>query len=305
MRAELLAAEAEAREKKRKAEGLPLEAPSSKAIEGSSKGKGKEVENEGSDEESNKRRKLLQEAIALDKDDDDSDEDKDDDEDDRYDLAGPPRVLRVTTNCFFTATKMTRRMTLLSSCVSWKRSREKELKKRPDRYDLICPAHRRELPFKWIFCEIQEQEQNAKSQRDREEEIALGNPLLNLAAALGQSTPGGASVASTTGGFTVKKRWDDGTSPCQAERLRIVGLTFLRPHCLSTTDLIFKNQAMGSNDKQSGQFVNDLLRTEFHKYVFSHCSCLSRFFSGPRDLSFFRSASAELHPLCSASHLRD
>lgn len=34
-------------------------------------------------------------------------------------------------------------------------------------------------------------------------------------------------------------------------------------------DLIFKNQAMSSRDKDkgSGHFVNDLLRTEFHKYV--------------------------------------
>ena len=37
----------------------------------------------------------------------------------------------------------------------------------------------------------------------------MGNPLLNLAAALGQ-TPSGASVSSASGGFAVKKRWDDG-----------------------------------------------------------------------------------------------
>lgn len=34
------------------------------------------------------------------------------------------------------------------------------------------------------------------------------------------------------------------------------------------TDLIFKNQAMGNKEK-GGDFVNDLLRTEFHKYVSS------------------------------------
>lgn len=33
-------------------------------------------------------------------------------------------------------------------------------------------------------------------------------------------------------------------------------------------DLIFKNQAMATRDKGQGQFVNDLLRTEFHKYVY-------------------------------------
>jgi hypothetical protein len=34
-------------------------------------------------------------------------------------------------------------------------------------------------------------------------------------------------------------------------------------------DLIFKNQAANGKDK-SGQFVNDLLRTEFHRYVGRH-----------------------------------
>lgn len=32
-------------------------------------------------------------------------------------------------------------------------------------------------------------------------------------------------------------------------------------------DLIFKNQAMNSRKNEGGQFVNDLLRTEFHKCV--------------------------------------
>lgn len=78
MRAELLAAEAEARDKKRKAEGRPLEAPlPSLAIEG----KGKDVDM-GDDEEANKRRKVLQDAIALDKD-DESDDDKEEEEEDR------------------------------------------------------------------------------------------------------------------------------------------------------------------------------------------------------------------------------
>lgn len=33
------------------------------------------------------------------------------------------------------------------------------------------------------------------------------------------------------------------------------------------TDLIFKDQAMSSRDGKGGRFVNDLLRTEFHKCV--------------------------------------
>ena len=39
----------------------------------------------------------------------------------------------------------------------------------------------------------------------------MGNPLLNLATALGQ-TP---QTASVGGGFAVKKRWDDGMPPAQ------------------------------------------------------------------------------------------
>jgi Cwf15/Cwc15 cell cycle control protein len=67
LRAELLAAEAEARAKKRKAAGLPVEDESSAVpvalIE---------------DEETKKRRKVLQEALEMDK---DADSDEDDDAD--------------------------------------------------------------------------------------------------------------------------------------------------------------------------------------------------------------------------------
>jgi protein CWC15 len=89
----------------------------------------------------------------------------------------------------------------------------------------------------------QDAEANAKNAVDREAEIATGNPLLNLQAALGQTpgtpgTPG--STATSTATFAVKRRWDD--------------------------DLIFKNQAAGIDDKpKKGEFVNDLLRSEFHK----------------------------------------
>lgn len=77
LRAELLAAEQEAANKKRKAEGKPPLA----------------VDNgTAADEESNKRRKLLQEALELDKDDSDEEDDKEkqkdedamDEDDQRY-----------------------------------------------------------------------------------------------------------------------------------------------------------------------------------------------------------------------------
>jgi len=86
LRAELLAAETEARAKKRKAAGLPVEDDSPAvpvaAIE---------------DEEANKRRKVLQEALEMDK---DADSDEDDGEDD--DADGPKGGdAKCVTHCVF------------------------------------------------------------------------------------------------------------------------------------------------------------------------------------------------------------
>jgi protein CWC15 len=191
LRAELLAAEQEARNKKRKAEGLPPleDSPVNASLP--------------LDEEASKRRKLLQEAIELDKDDDDDDEDGDEgkeesekdndseeesDEDEEDDTAE-----------------------LLRELEKIKRERAEE-KARLD------------------------QEQSAKAAASRETDIATANPLLNLAAALGQAPGVNTTVPGT---FQVKKRWDD--------------------------DLIFKNQAMDQRTQGQGNFVNDLLRTEFHR----------------------------------------
>ncbi|CDO75967.1 hypothetical protein BN946_scf184888.g17 [Trametes cinnabarina] len=194
LRAELLAAEAEARERKRKAEGKPPLALENGSAQGA---------REGQDEESNKRRKLLQEALELDKDDDEDEKsekaeneggEEDDDEDDEDDEEDDTAEL-------------------LRELEKIKRERAEEK-------------------------ERQEREQSASAQAEREAEIATANPLLNLAAALGQS-PNGVNTTKP-GTFAVKRRWDD--------------------------DLIFKNQAVNLRDKdKEPQFVNDLLRTEFHK----------------------------------------
>ena len=108
-----------------------------------------------------------------------------------------------------------------------------------------------------------EREQSASDAAAREVEIATGNPLLNLAAALGQQTPNGVNT-TVPGTFSVKRRWDDGAYPLAVipPPLRTVILVL---------DLIFKNQAMNQRDKGQGHFVNDLLRTEFHKFVLSCC----------------------------------
>lgn len=60
--------------------------------------------------------------------------------------------------------------------------------------------------------ERQEREQSASAQAEREAEIATANPLLNLAAALGQS-PNGVNTTKP-GTFAVKRRWDDGLYFC-------------------------------------------------------------------------------------------
>jgi protein CWC15 len=52
-----------------------------------------------------------------------------------------------------------------------------------------------------------EQAENAVSEAEREAQIATANPLLNLAAALGNA-PGINTTAPGT--FAVKRRWDDG-----------------------------------------------------------------------------------------------
>ncbi|KAL7006328.1 complexed with cef1p [Cystobasidiomycetes sp. EMM_F5] len=90
-------------------------------------------------------------------------------------------------------------------------------------------------------------EEKARQERERaesaaisaEEAAASGNPLLNLQAALsGQRSYESSSASSASASFTVKKRWDD--------------------------DVIFKNQAMKS-DEPKKEFVNDLIRTQFHR----------------------------------------
>lgn len=80
--------------------------------------------------------------------------------------------------------------------------------------------------------EREEREKAAAEAEQREREIAKGNPLLN-------NNGGGAKTD-----FNLKRRWDD--------------------------DVVFKNQARGTEDKnKSKEFVNDLLRSDFHKRFMS------------------------------------
>ncbi|KAH9956414.1 Pre-mRNA-splicing factor Cwf15/Cwc15 [Russula dissimulans] len=190
LRVELLAAEAEARAKKRKAAGLPVEdaLPVVAAIE---------------DEEANKRRKVLHDALEMDKDadsDEDEDGDGDGDEDGPKADTNSESPQKVGKDAGGGGDRGT-----ISGLEKIKRERAAEK------------------------ARVEQAEAQA-TEAEREAQVATANPLLNLAAALGNA-PGINTTAPGT--FSVKRRWDD--------------------------DLIFKNQA----------FVNDLLRTEFHKKFMS------------------------------------
>ncbi|XP_055641669.1 protein CWC15 homolog [Toxorhynchites rutilus septentrionalis] len=71
-----------------------------------------------------------------------------------------------------------------------------------------------------------ELEKRQEEERIRMENILSGNPLLNYA-------------SSAKADLKVKRRWDD--------------------------DVVFKNCARSEPDKKSSQFINDSLRSEFHK----------------------------------------
>ncbi|RUP45623.1 Cwf15/Cwc15 cell cycle control protein-domain-containing protein [Jimgerdemannia flammicorona] len=74
--------------------------------------------------------------------------------------------------------------------------------------------------------ERQEREKQAEEDAKRAQDILTGNPLLNLG--------DGAKM-----NFNVKRRWDE--------------------------DVIFKNQARGVDERPKKRFVNDTLRSDFHK----------------------------------------
>ncbi|TFK45395.1 Cwf15/Cwc15 cell cycle control protein [Heliocybe sulcata] len=220
LRMELVAAEAEARNRKRKAEGKPpLE------VEGAGEAR-KAIMQGGEEEEASKRRKILQEALEMDRDDDDDEDgDKDKDKDGDGDV-------------------------VMDKGEDQEEEEDSDEEEEDDTEELLKELEKikRERAEEKAR---QEREESAGREAEREAQIAAGNPLLShLAAALGQGPDGLSTTAPGT--FAVKRRWDD--------------------------DLIFKNQAVSSREKdaRSGQFVNDLLRTEFHKCVFLVCGASFR-----------------------------
>lgn len=78
-----------------------------------------------------------------------------------------------------------------------------------------------------------EVERKQEDERIRMENILSGNPLLNY------SSGKGGAVGGAAGGMKVKRRWDD--------------------------DVVFKNCARAEPDRKAIGFINDTLRSEFHK----------------------------------------
>ncbi|KAH9067508.1 Cwf15/Cwc15 cell cycle control protein [Lactarius vividus] len=202
LRADLLAAEAEARAKKRKAAGLPVE----------------DAPMVSEDEDVKKRRKVLQEALEMDKD-ADSDE-GDGDGDGANDSKGNANGDR-------------------SGEEDGGDDEDDDDDEEDDTAELLRELEKIKRERAAEQARVEQAEAEA-TEAERDARIATANPLLNLAAALGNA-PGINTTAPGT--FAVKRRWDD--------------------------DLVFKNQAVGDKDKPQGQFVNDLLRTEFHKKFMS------------------------------------
>ena len=232
LRAELLAAEADARARKRKAEGKPLEdiAPVA-AIE---------------DEEVNKRRKLMQQALEMDKDDDSDDNSGSDNGEAKEKEKEHERYVSFVTTldnvwltlCFLKSAKRKtpmRKTTLRSYCVNWKRSKER--------------GQRRKNGWSGSRMRVQMQSERHRLRPQTHYSTWLlhsGRRRVSTQQLQGRSPSNG-----------------DGTTVCSdidfcdwVSMLTMCGL-----------DLIFKNQAMDSKGRDKSGFVNDLLRTEFHKYV--------------------------------------
>lgn len=252
LRAELLLAEQEAKNKKRKAQGLPP-----LAIEGTPSSAEVPAENE----EANKRRKLLQEALEMDKDsdDDDSGDEKDEAEPKKNGVSNGKAKANGSGDADGDVDMDSPRSDdeKLANAQSDSDDDSDSDEDEDDTAELL-----RELEkIKRERAEEKErvaQEQSASDAATRDAEIATANPLMNLAAALGQPTGVNTTVPGT---FSVKKRWDDGMF--SAMLFDLVGSSHHFP------DVIFKNQAMAARDRQNPGFVNDLLRTEFHKKFMS------------------------------------
>ena len=270
LRAELLAAEAEARAKKRKAAGLPVEDEPPVVVAA--------IE----DEEANKRRKVLQEALEMDK---DADSDEDEDEDADADADGPKGG---DAKCVAQLRVFSSRACAYVSGYSGEHNKggkegdggdgagaggageEEEDEDEDDDDD-------EEDDTAELFRELEkikreraaekervEQAEAAVTEAERDARIATANPLLNLAAALGNA-PGINTTAPGT--FAVKRRWDDGALLFQ----------------LSYSDLITNERTNGRRSYLQTSFSKTRRRT-----IIPGRANLSTIFFGRSFISAFR-----------------
>ncbi|KAJ1563545.1 hypothetical protein HK405_001676, partial [Cladochytrium tenue] len=84
--------------------------------------------------------------------------------------------------------------------------------------------------------EREERERREAEEQAREEAMMAGNPILQL------NSSSGALQARD---FSVQRRWDD--------------------------DVVFKNQARGQDGKVKKRFINDLVRSDFHRKFMAKC----------------------------------
>eukprot|EP00842_Homolaphlyctis_polyrhiza_P004031 jgi/Hompol1/4629/HPOL_003782-RA len=98
---------------------------------------------------------------------------------------------------------------------------------------------KRERAEEQARLEREKQEQEAK---EMEQRALTGNPLLQPGH-LSSGASLGASSSSGSAGFAVKRRWDD--------------------------DVIFKNQSKDVEEKNKKRFINDMLRSDFHRKFMS------------------------------------
>ncbi|EFP76115.2 hypothetical protein PGT21_004032 [Puccinia graminis f. sp. tritici] len=237
LKLELEMAERESAAKRRRAAGL---LPINEENQANEKQSSTKLLEDGTDEESKaKRRKILEEALLADKDDSESDEDSDDDK------RGSKRHGKGKA----TSVPLSSHNGSDNGRTNGKNDDEESDDDDDDDDDSDDDESEtaellRELEKikreRAEEKERQERESNANAALDKEAEAAVGNPLLNLKAALNQNglSPTN-SVSTSSNSFFVKRRWDD--------------------------DVIFKNQARDVNEKPKKEFVNDLLRTEFHR----------------------------------------
>ncbi|GAC96054.1 hypothetical protein PHSY_003633 [Pseudozyma hubeiensis SY62] len=215
LKRELEVAEWEAKNKRRAKQGLePLPLPASRADEG--------VEED--DEDGKRRREAIAKAIELDRDSNDDDDDDESVSSDNPSEAKPPNDDASASSSSESDSE--------SGSDSGSEDEQTQLLLELEKIKAERLAEKTRLAHL-----------NAATETlSRQDEIARGNPLLNLQNAFQRDTPQPLATEDSPN-FAVSKRWDH--------------------------DVIFKNQASaaGNTGRQDGKggFVNDLTRSEFHR----------------------------------------